>query len=112
MWTAIDFGPYVSRNDRRRRAMSPSASSNETGSNSPGPPTRLSGLRIRSGSFCTSAMAMPLAQQKPLECGFSLSARSDTSLPSSTVATMPQSGSQMRQKVAFSSAMEMGLPFL
>src|SRR5882724_5418366 len=103
MWTAMDLGPYRSRRSRSRAAMSDSASSHDTGSNSPGPPTRLSGWRIRSGSFCTSAMAMPLAQQNPLECGLSLSARSETSLPSSTVATMPHSGSQIRQNVAFSS---------
>src|SRR5438270_95778 len=103
MCTAIDFGPYRSRSERRRWAMSPNASSHVTRSNSPGPPTRFSGYSTRSGSFCTSAMAMPLAQQKPFECGFSLSARSDTSLPSSTVATIPHSGSQIRQKVGFSS---------
>src|SRR5438067_2798816 len=110
MCTAIDFGPWPSRSVRRRRAMSPSASSQLTRSNSPGPPTRFIGWRIRSGSFCTSAMATPLVQQKPLECGLSLSARSETSLPSSTVATMPHSGSQMRQNVAFSSVILLFLP--
>src|SRR5882724_7729143 len=109
MWTAMDLGPYRSRNDRSRAAMSDSASSHDTGSNSPGPPTRLSGWRIRSGSFCTSAMAMPLVQQNPLEWGLSLSARSEVSLPSSTVATRPHNGSQMRQNVTFSSTI--GLSF-
>jgi hypothetical protein len=82
--------------------MSERASSHDTGANSPGPPTRFSGTVTRSGSLWTWAMATPLAQQKPLECGLSLSARSETSLPSSTVAIMPHSGSQIRQNVTFS----------
>ena len=36
-------------------------------------------------------------QAKPLERGWSLSGRSLVTRPSSTVATMPQSGSQIRQ---------------
>src|SRR5438309_10262016 len=89
--------------------MSDSASSHDTRSNSPGPPTLLRGNRMRSGSFWTSAMAMPLVQQNPFECGLSLSARSEISFPSSTVATRPHNGSQMRQNVTFSCAI--GLSF-
>ena len=42
--------------------MSSSASSQDTGLNSPGPPVRLSGRSTRSGSFWTSVIAMPFGQ--------------------------------------------------
>ena len=56
-----------------------------------------SGWRTRSGSFWTSVIAIPFGQAKPFESGWSASGRSFDSLPSSTVATIPQSGSQTRQ---------------
>ncbi len=85
-----------------RAAMSVIASSHDTRSKPP-PPVRRSGVVTRSGSFCTSVKAMPFWQANPADNGWSLSGRSATSRPSSTVATMPHSGSQMRQKVALCS---------
>ena len=51
----------------------------------------------RSGSFWTSVIAIPFGQANPRESGCSASGRSLVTRPSSTVATMPQSGSQIRQ---------------
>ena len=58
---------------------------------------RRSGCSTRSGSFWTSAIAIPFGQANPAESGCSGSGRTLVSFPSSTVATMPQSGSQIRQ---------------
>ena len=91
--------------------MSDIACSQVVRSNSPGPPLRRSGCSTRSGSFWTPVIAMPLGQALPRESGWSSSGRSWISRPSSTVATIPQSGSQMRQKVTFSCALADGLPF-
>jgi hypothetical protein len=82
--------------------MSSSASSQPTGSNSPDG-ARRSGWSTRSGSFWTSAIAIPLGHAYPRESGLSGSGRSFTTFPSSTVATIPHSGSQIRQKETFSS---------
>ena len=76
--------------------MSDIAVSQETFSNSPNSFLRR-GCRTRSGSLTISVKAMPLGQAKPLDNGFCLSGRSDSSFPSSTVAIIPQSGSQIRQ---------------
>ena len=46
---------------------------------------------------------MPLGQAKPRDIGCFASGRSRTSRPSSTVATRPHSGSQIRQYVTRSS---------
>ena len=64
---------------------------------------RRSGVVTRSGSLCTSVNAMPFWQAKPADSGCSLSGRSATSRPSSTVAIMPHSGSQIRQNVGLCS---------
>ena len=93
--------PSLRRITDRRPAISDSASSQLTGSKPLGP--RRSGVVTRSGSLCTSVNAMPFWQAKPDESGWSLSGRKATSLPSSTVAIMPQSGSQIRQNVALCS---------
>ncbi len=82
--------------------MSSSASSHETRSKSPAA-FLFSGWRTRSGSFWTSVIAMPLGQAYPFESGWSSSGRSWVTLPSSTVATIPQSDSQIRQYVTFCS---------
>ena len=58
---------------------------------------RRNGCRTRSGSFWTSLIAIPFGQAKPAESGCSGSGRTLVRRPSSTVATMPQSGSQIRQ---------------
>ncbi len=58
---------------------------------------RRSGWVTRSGSFWISVIAIPFGQAKPFESGWSLSGRSFVTSPSVTVATMPQSGSQIRQ---------------
>ena len=77
--------------------MSVIASSQLTGSKPCG--VRRSGVVTRSGSLTTSVKAMPFWQAKPAESGWSLSGRNATRRPSSTVATMPHSGSQIRQNV-------------
>ena len=82
--------------------MSAIASSQLTGSNAVGGPRR-SGVVTRSGSLTTSVNAMPFWQAKPADSGWSLSGRSAASRPSSTVAIMPHSGSQIRQKVGLCS---------
>ena len=64
---------------------------------------RRSGVVTRSGSLTTSANAMPFWHANPADSGCSLSGRSATSLPSSTVAIMPHSGSQIRQNVGLCS---------
>ena len=79
-----------------RAPISSSASSQPTRSNSPTAFFR-SGCSTRSGSFWTSAIAIPFGQANPCESGCSASGRSFTSFPSSTVATIPHSGSQIRQ---------------
>ncbi len=81
----------------RRTAMSFNASSQVTGSKPLG--LRRNGVVTRSGSLTTSVNAMPFWQAKPDDSGWSLSGRSATKRPSSTVAIMPQSGSQIRQNV-------------
>ena len=81
--------------------MSVIASSQVTGSKPVGP--RRSGVVTRSGSLTTSVNAMPFWQANPDDSGWSLSGRSATSRPSSTVATMPHSGSQIRQNVGLCS---------
>ena len=83
--------------------MSVIASSQLTGSNPPSA-VRRSGVVTRSGSLTTSVNAMPFWQANPADSGWSLSGRSETSRPSSTVAIMPHSGSQIRQNVGFCSA--------
>ena len=60
----------------------------------------------RSGSFWTSVNAMPFWQAKPAESGWSLSGRRAVRRPSSTVATMPHSGSQIRQNVVLCSMVD------
>jgi hypothetical protein len=81
--------------------MSDIASSHVTGSNPFGP--RRSGVVTRSGSFCTSVKAMPFWHANPDDSGCSLSGRNATRRPSSTVAIMPHSGSQIRQNVGLCS---------
>ena len=78
--------------------MSVIASSQLTGSKPPSARLRR-GVVTRSGSLCRSANAMPFGQAKPCDTGWSLSGRSEISVPSSTVAIMPHSGSQIRQNV-------------
>jgi hypothetical protein len=51
----------------------------------------------------TSVKAMTFWHAKPADSGWSLSGRSAMSRPSSTVAIMPHSGSQIRQNVVFCS---------
>src|SRR2546427_5458138 len=82
-----------------REAMSVIASSQLTGSKPSGP--RRSGWVTRSGSLWTSVNAIPFWQAKPDDSGCSLSGRSAMSRPSSTVAIIPHSGSQIRQNVGF-----------
>jgi hypothetical protein len=77
------------------------ASSQVTGSKPFDP--RRSGIVTRSGSLTTSVNAMPFWQAKPDDRGWSLSGRNATSRPSSTVAIIPHSGSQIRQNVALCS---------
>ena len=55
------------------------------------------------GVVLDSVIAIPFGQAYPRESGCSRSGRSFVSRPSSTVATIPHSGSQMRQKVTLSS---------
>ncbi len=76
--------------------MSRIASSQLTWTKSPDG-VRLSGCSTRSGSLCTSVNAIPFGQAKPFETGWSRSGRSFVSRPSSTVATIPQRGSQILQ---------------
>ena len=94
----IERLPWSAMTLRRRRPMSAIASSHETCSNVPSS-RRRSGCVTRSGSFCTSVIAMPFGQASPCDSGWSLSGRSFVTTPSSTVATMPQAASQIRQKV-------------
>jgi len=81
--------------------MSAIASSQLTGSNPSA--VRRSGVVTRSGSLTTSVNAMPFWQANPADSGCSLSGRNATSFPSSTVAIMPHSGSQIRQNVGLCS---------
>jgi hypothetical protein len=60
MYQPTDWLPCSPVIARIRAAMSLIASSQVTRSNSPGPPVRFNGYTTRSGSLCTSAMAMPL----------------------------------------------------
>ena len=64
---------------------------------------RRSGTVTRSGSLTTSVKAMPFGQANPADSGCCLSGRSAVSRPSSTVAIMPHSGSQIRQNVTLCS---------
>jgi hypothetical protein len=101
--------PCRRRTADNRAAMSDIASSQVTGSNPFGPSSspgrsaparrRRNGVVTRSGSFCTSVKAMPFWHANPADSGCSLSGRSATRRPSSTVATIPHSGSQIRQNV-------------
>jgi hypothetical protein len=97
MYQPIAPEPWRRRMSDSLAAMSVIASSQLTGSKPFGP--RRSGVVTRSGSLTTSVNAMPFWQAKPDDSGWSLSGQSATSRPSSTVATMPHRGSQIRQKV-------------
>ena len=60
---------------------------------------RSMGWSRRSGSWWTSTAARPLWQANPFVTGCSRSGVSLTSCPSSTWATSPHDGSQIRQNV-------------
>ena len=96
MYQPIELPPWRSRIAPRRSPISSSASGQVTRSKEPSG-RRRNGCRTRSGSFWTSVIAIPLGQAKPAESGWSGSGRTLVSSPSMTVATMPQSGSQIRQ---------------
>ena len=96
MYQPTESPPRSSTIAFRRVPMSSRASSQPTRSKLPSA-WRLSGCRTRSGSLWTSVIAIPFGQAKPFDSGCSPSGRSLVSFPSSTVATIPQSGSQMRQ---------------
>ena len=96
MYQPIDSPPCSDRIAPRRSPISSRAVGQEIRSNEPSGRRRC-GCRSRSGSFWISVIAIPLGQAKPRESGCSASGRSFVTRPSSTVATIPQSGSQIRQ---------------
>ena len=96
-------GPCSPTMPESRSAMSVIASSQPTCSKPAG--VRRSGMVTRSASLTTSVKAMPFWHANPVDSGWSLSGRNATSLLSSTVATMPHSGSQMRQNVTLCSTL-------
>ncbi len=96
MYQPIDSPPCSARIAPSRSPISSIAVSQETRSKLPSGRRRC-GWSTRSGSFWTSVIAIPFGQAKPFDSGCSLSGRSFVTLPSSTVATMPHSGSQIRQ---------------
>ena len=96
MYQPTEVPPWRSRTAPSRAPISSSASGQVTRSKPPSG-RRRSGCKTRSGSFWTSVIAIPFGHAKPAESGCSRSGRSFVSSPSVTVATMPQSGSQIRQ---------------
>jgi hypothetical protein len=76
--------------------MSSSASSHDTRSKSP-EAVRRSGCVTRSSSSCTPGNAIPFGHAYPADSGWPGSGRSFTTRSPSTVATIPQFASQIRQ---------------
>jgi hypothetical protein len=75
--------PCLSRTTRSRVPISLSAVPHEIRSKLPSG-VRRSGCVTRSGSFCTSAIAIPFGHAKPWEIGWAASGRMRVAFPSST----------------------------
>src|SRR5262245_25817733 len=88
--------PCRARMSRRREPTRVNASSHGISWKRPSSPRR-TGRRSRSGSWCTSAMAIPLGQTKPCEWGSFSSGRTATMRLASTSNSRPQLASHRLQ---------------